>query len=267
MLRNGDILLAGKPLKASWLTVEGSVLDITCPKPVPTALTAQPMDLDIRYEDEWLLVINKPAGLVVHPGAGHADGTLANALLSYLGEKLSDRGGVLRPGIVHRIDKDTSGLLLIVKDNLIHAAMSESLRRHEIRRIYQAVVHGVIAPDTGTVDAPIGRDPLNRQRMSVVAGGKPSITHFRVLRRFASATLVEASLESGRTHQIRVHLAYIRHPVIGDPLYAAGRDALGMKGQALHAGMLSFVHPVSGDCVTVTAPLPAAIHTLLEKLA
>lgn len=266
LIDEGRVLVAGRPVKASYKGRPGQVVQILIPAPVLIDVLPEAIPLSVRYEDEWLLVIDKPQGMVVHPAAGHHSGTLVNALLAHCQGQLSDLNGVIRPGIVHRIDKDTSGLLLAVKDNAIHADIADKIRRHEIRRTYQAVVHGQVAADEGTIDAPIGRDPRNRQRMAVVADGKPSVTHFRVCERFAKASWLEASLETGRTHQIRVHCQYIGHPLLGDPLYAGHRPDWGLAGQALHASRLQFIHPVTGRELVVDSPLPAYFTRLLEQL-
>jgi 23S rRNA pseudouridine1911/1915/1917 synthase len=259
---------AGRPkaLKPSWKTVVGESVRVEIPDPEPSSMRPENIPLDIVYEDEWLLVINKPQGMVVHPGAGHHSGTMVNALLDHCAGQLSDLNGIIRPGIVHRIDKDTSGLILVVKNNEVHAAMAEQIRRHAVKRTYRAIVHGCISHDSGTIDAPIGRDPHNRQKMAVVSGGKPSVTHFQVLKRFGAATYLEIQLESGRTHQIRAHLGFIGHPVVGDPVYAAGRADYGLHGQALHAAALEFTHPVSGESIRLECPLPDYFKKLLETM-
>ncbi len=266
LIEQGRVRQNGIPVKSSTRTIADSPVEIDIPEPVPSHLVPEPIPLDIRYEDEWLLVINKPQGMVVHPAVGHREGTLVHALLAYCADSLSDINGVIRPGIVHRIDKDTSGLLLVVKDNRVHEDMAEKIRRHEVSRVYRAIVHGQVPTMTGTIDAPIGRDPGNRQRMAVVSGGKPAVTHFTVLEQLRLGALLEVSLESGRTHQIRVHLKYIGHPVIGDPVYAPGRKTFGQPGQALHAARLTFVHPVTGHSVTVESPMPSSMTDLLEVI-
>lgn len=260
------IRLGGRKPRASEAVLPGQEIIIDLPEPKQTEIKAEQIPLDIVFEDEWLIVVNKPQGMVVHPAAGHHEGTLVNALLSYCSGRLSDLNGVIRPGIVHRIDKDTSGLLLVVKDNSVHMAVAEKIRRHEIRRIYKAVVHGNMEADEGTIDAPIGRDRHQRQRMAVTAGGKPSVTHFRVEKRFDRATYLEIRLESGRTHQIRVHFRHIGHPVLGDPVYARGRNDWGLEGQALHAAQLCFRHPVTDEKINLQAPLPRYFTELLERL-
>jgi len=266
LIEQGLVRQNGQTVRASTKTLLDAVIEIEFPDPAPSHLVPESIPLDIRYEDEWLLVINKPQGMVVHPAVGHREGTLVHALLAYCGDSLSDINGVIRPGIVHRIDKDTSGLLMVVKDNRVHADIAEKIRRHEVTRVYQAVVHGVMPSAAGTIDAPIGRDPKNRQRMAVVAGGKPAVSHFTVLEQFHQAAHLEVRLESGRTHQIRVHLQFVGHPVVGDPLYAPGRKSFGLSGQALHASSLTFEHPVTGETVTVESPLPPAFTQLLEQL-
>lgn len=266
LITEGLVTCGGHAVKPAWKTVAGQTIELAVPEPEPSSLLPEKIALDVVYEDEWLLVINKPQGMVVHPAAGHRSGTLVNALLDYCSGQLSDLNGVIRPGIVHRIDKDTSGLILVVKDNQVHAAVADKIRRHEIKRTYQAVVYGHLASESGTIDAPIGRDPRNRQRMAVVGSGKPSVTHFSVLQRFRSATLLEARLESGRTHQIRVHLNYIGHPVVGDPVYAPGRPHYKLAGQALHACALEFEHPVTGKVLHLECPLPGYFQNLLVQL-
>lgn len=266
LIADGHVTLSGKAVKPAWKTIAGLTIEIMVPDAEPSELKAEKIPLDVAYEDEWLLVVNKPQGMVVHPAAGHRSGTLVNALLEYCSGQLSDLNGVVRPGIVHRIDKDTSGLILIVKNNQVHADIADKIRRHEIKRTYQAVVYGHVASETGTIDAPIGRDPRNRQRMAIVGDGKPSVSHFAVLERFRSATRLQVDLESGRTHQIRVHLQYIGHPVVGDPVYAPGRQDYQLKGQALHAFALDFIHPVTGKAIHVESPLPEYFTKLLEKL-
>lgn len=267
LIENGCVTLLGKPLKSSWKTVAGVEIMVAIPEPEASPIVPEHIPLDIVYEDEWLLVVNKAQGMVVHPAPGHRDGTLVNALLDYCAGQLSDLNGVIRPGIVHRIDKDTSGLILVVKDNKVHADIAEKIRRHEIGRTYQAVVYGQVSTVQGTIDAPIGRDPRNRQRMAVVADGKPARTHFKVREQLNGATWLEVQLESGRTHQIRVHLQYIGHPVAGDPVYASKRPAWKLAGQALHAGALDFIHPVTGNAMHVTCPLPDWFQALLKRLA
>ena len=260
------VLLDGNPVKESWKTSIGETISLTLPDPEPMTTKAESIPLDIVFEDQWLLVVNKPQGMVFHPAAGHHSGTLVNALLDHCQDDLSDLNGVVRPGIVHRIDKDTSGLILVVKNNQVHTTLAERLRRHEIKRTYQAVVHGNPGSDRGIIDAPIGRDPRNRKRMAIVADGKPAISHFAVKKRFAAGAWLEVRLETGRTHQIRVHMQYIGHPIIGDRLYAGGRKHYHLEGQALHASSLDFAHPVTGEQIRVECELPGHFRELLEKL-
>lgn len=237
---------------------------------VPEAkqLDVQPQNipLHIVYEDEDVLVVDKEKGMVVHPAPGNSDGTLVNAVLYHCGS-LSSINGVIRPGIVHRIDKDTSGLLMIAKNDFAHSSLAKQLEEHSIARAYQAIVFHNIKEDQGTVDAPIGRDPKNRLRMAVTEqGGKRAVTHFRVLKRFGAYTHIEARLETGRTHQIRVHMAHIHHPLLGDAVYGPQKAAFGAQGQTLHAYLLGFVHPRSGDYLEFKSPLPEAFQTILNEL-
>jgi 23S rRNA pseudouridine1911/1915/1917 synthase len=265
LIETGQVLVDGRAANPSCKPTPGQKIDLFWPEPQDPDILPEAVPLVIRYEDAWLLVVDKPQGMVVHPAPGHAAGTLVNALLAYCQGQLSDLNGVRRPGIVHRIDKDTSGLLLVVKDNAVHREIAERIRQHEIRRTYQALVHGQVEADSGTIIAPIGRDPANRQKMAVVASGKPAVTHFRVVERFDRATWLEVELETGRTHQIRVHCQYLGHPVIGDPVYARGYGSSGQKGQLLHASRLCFVHPVTGQAIEVTSPLPDYFLRALEQ--
>ncbi len=244
----------------------GDEVVISVPEPRRLHLEAEDIPLDIVYEDDSVIVVNKPAGMVVHPAPGSPSGTLVNALLYRYGDRLSSINGVIRPGIVHRIDKDTSGLLMVARNDLAHESLSRQLAEHSITRKYTAIVRDNIKEDEGTVEGPIGRDPKNRLRNAVVEGGKPAVTHYRVLERFGSHTLIEAVLETGRTHQIRVHMTYIRHPLLGDTLYAAQTGSITAPRQMLHAGTLGFVHPISAEYMEFTAPLPEDFRKTLEKL-
>lgn len=259
------ILVNGKPAKASLKTQNGHIISVSIPESVDMALTAEDIPLVIRYEDDYLLVIDKPQGMVVHPAPGHHDGTLVNALLNYCQGSLSDLNGVRRPGIVHRIDKDTSGLLLVVKDNKVHKDIATQIRHHEVRRTYQALVYGQVTTDHGTIDAPIGRDPKNRQKMAVVPDGKPAKSHFRVVERLEHATWLEVELETGRTHQIRVHCQYIGHPIVNDPVYAGNRKQYGLTGQTLHASKLAFIHPITRQELVIESPLPEHFLSVMKK--
>ena len=259
--RNGALCTVKKTELA-----EGDEIVLT-PEP-PKALEAEPepMELDVVYEDDDLLVVNKPRGLVVHPAAGNRTGTLVNGLLYHCRGRLSSINGVVRPGIVHRIDKDTSGLLVVAKTDRAHQGLSEQLQTHSMIRAYRALVVGCLKEDRGTVDRPLGRDPKNRLRFACTGDGKHAVTHWQVLEPFGSRfTFVECRLETGRTHQIRVHMASIGHPLAGDPLYGV-RDGLGAKGQLLHAYQLGFVHPITGEHMLFEAPLPADFEQTLQKL-
>lgn len=256
----------GSLAKAKMKTVNG--MTITVELPEPETLDVKPADLpiDIVYEDEDILIINKPKDMVVHPAAGNRENTLVNALLFHCGD-LSDINGVIRPGIVHRIDKDTTGLLAVAKNNAAHLSLAEQLKDHSMERIYEAIVEGIIQEDRGTIDAPIGRHPADRKKMAVTPGkGRKAVTHFEVLERLSGATHVRCRLETGRTHQIRVHMAYIRHPVYGDPLYGASTKKADLGGQMLHARYLILTHPSSGERMQFEAPLPQGFIDLLQKL-
>ena len=245
----------------------GDRIILTLPDPQPIEAQPQDIPLDIVYEDDHLLVVNKPKGMVVHPAPGNPDGTLVNALLYHCRGQLSGVGGAIRPGIVHRIDKDTSGLLVVAKDDLTHQGLSEQMAVHAIHRVYHAVVYGNIRQDAGTIEAPIGRDPRDRKRMAVTPGqGKRACTHWQVLERFGRFTLLACRLETGRTHQIRVHMAHIGHPLAGDPVYGPRSVIRELQGQCLHAKELGFRHPVTGQEMRFDSPLPAYFTTFLERL-
>ncbi len=267
LLAGGSVFLNGQPGKKNDRLKPGDTVTFTVPEPQP--LTAAPADipLDIVYEDDDLLVLNKPKGLVVHPAAGHTDDTLVNGLLFARGDTLSGINGVLRPGIVHRIDKDTSGLLAVAKNDLAHTVLASQLQDHTMARTYDAIVCGVLREDSGTVDAPIGRCPSDRKKMAVVSrGGKRAVTHWEVVRRYRGYTHIRCRLETGRTHQIRVHMAYIGHPILGDTVYGHKKPELGQDTQCLHAGALCFSHPRDGRPVLVLAPLPDYFQAVLNKL-
>lgn len=266
LITDGLVLLDGKRAKPSSKTTVGAQIRIDLPEPTLTDTLPENIPLDIVYEDDDLLVINKPQGMVVHPAAGHASGTLVNALLYYCKGQLSDINGVIRPGIIHRIDKDTSGLLIAVKNNDIHEKMAKMIAAHDVVRKYRCCVYGVLDSDKGTIDAPIGRSYTDRRRMTVKADGKPSITHFEVVERFPQATDLSIVLETGRTHQIRSHLSFIKHPAIGDPIYAAKKPDYGMVGQALHSKSLSFIHPSSGKKIDLEIDLPLYYTRLIDTL-
>ncbi|ATH91349.1 pseudouridine synthase [Bacillus glycinifermentans] len=254
-----------KAVKANYKVQPGDVVKVVVPDPEPLDVLAEPMDLDIYYEDQDVLVVNKPRGMVVHPAPGHLTGTLVNGLMAHC-DDLSGINGVMRPGIVHRIDKDTSGLLMVAKNDMAHESLVSQLVNKTVTRIYTALVHGVIPHDHGTIDAPIGRDKKDRQSMTVTReNGKHAVTHFEVKERFDDFTVVECRLETGRTHQIRVHMKYIGFPLAGDPKYGP-KKTIDFNGQALHAGVLGFDHPRTGEYIEFKAPLPDDMKNLLDKL-
>lgn len=266
MIKEEQVLLNGKKTKSSAVLQKEDVIAYQVPEAAELELEPENIPLDIIYEDSDLLVINKPQGMVVHPAAGNYHGTLVNALL-YQVKDLSGINGVVRPGIVHRIDKDTSGLLVVAKNDKAHLGLSAQLKDHTMARVYWAIVHGVMGEPGGIVDAPIGRHPVQRKKMAVdPKNGKPAITHYRVLDRFAGYSLLELKLETGRTHQIRVHLSYLGHPVAGDPVYGPKKNPLQLAGQALHAKEISFVHPTTGEKMHFTSDLPSYFTNALEQI-
>jgi 23S rRNA pseudouridine1911/1915/1917 synthase len=264
-IKDGNVLVNGQNPKTNYKCTANDKIEISIPEPEELDVVPEKMDLDIYYEDQDVLVVNKPKGMVVHPAAGHGTGTLVNGLMAHC-KDLSGINGVMRPGIVHRIDKDTSGLLMVAKNDMAHESLVNQLMNKTVTRKYRAIVHGVIPHDYGTIDAPIARDPKDRQSMSVVDNGKHAVTHFQVLERYRDFTLVECQLETGRTHQIRVHMKYIGYPLAGDPKYGP-RKTLDIGGQALHAGVLGFEHPRSGEYLEFEAPAPAYFKELVENLA
>lgn len=268
LIEDGNLTVNGKTCtKKKYLVTAGEEIKIRIPEPEQLKIEAENIPLEIVYEDDDVLVVNKPKGMVVHPAVGNYTGTLVNAVMYHCGERLSSINGVIRPGIVHRIDKDTSGLLMIAKNDMAHESLSAQLAAHSITRRYTALVYDNLVQDEGTVDTPIGRDPANRLRQAVTAqNSKRAVTHWRVLERFGRYTLIEARLETGRTHQIRVHMAYSKHPLVGDPVYGPKKQSLTQDGQMLHAGVLGFVHPRTGDYMEFTAPLPAYFTEILQKL-
>lgn len=258
------VLLGDKPYKKNYKLIGDEVVFVTLPDPKPMDARPQDIPLDVIYEDDCLIVINKPKGMVVHPAAGNPDGTLVNALLAYCGDSLSGIGGTLRPGIVHRIDKDTSGLLIVAKNDMAHRLLAAQLKDHSLARTYEAVVVGTLKEDRGTVDAPIGRSTKNRKKMAVIENGRPARTHWEVLGRYPGYTYIRCRLETGRTHQIRVHMAYLGHPVAGDTVYGGG--ARGLSGQCLHARELCFIHPRTGEKMTLSCPLPEEFQRFLHMI-
>lgn len=263
-IKNGQILVNGEAKKAKYAVKEGDVISYELPEPEVVEYVAEDLPLEIVYQDEDVAVVNKPQGMVVHPSAGHTSGTLVNALMYHI-KDLSGINGVLRPGIVHRIDKDTSGLLMIAKNDQAHLSLADELKDKKSLRKYWAIVHGNLPNDRGVIEAPIGRSEKDRKKQAVTAKGKPALTRFQVLERFGDYTLVELQLETGRTHQIRVHMAYIGHPVAGDEVYGP-RKTLKGHGQFLHARTLGFTHPRTGEVLEFTAEAPAIFLETLEKL-
>ena len=267
LLAQGAVTKDGAPVKKNYKTVPGDTFVVTLPDAAPSELVAQDLPLDVVYEDEDVIVVNKPTGMVVHPAPGHPDGTLVNALLYHCGESLSGIGGRKRPGIVHRIDRDTSGLIIAAKNDAAHLALAAQLADHTLARTYECLAAGNFREDSGTVDAPIGRHPVDRKRMAVVRqGGREAVTHWEVIARYPGVTHLRCRLETGRTHQIRVHLAYIGHPILGDTVYGAKKPVAGLTGQCLHAVGLRFIHPRTGEPVELTCPLPEEFVRMLEKL-
>lgn len=267
IIREGSVLVNGKPVKASYRMEDQDQVTIDLPKLKEPEIEAENIPLDILYEDSDLLMVNKAKGMVVHPSAGHCSGTLVNAVMYHCKGELSGINGVMRPGIVHRIDKDTTGVLVICKNDYAHSHVAEQLKVHSITRKYRAIVNGVIHEDEGVVDAPIGRHPVERKKMAVnEKNGKRAVTHYRVLERFANHTYIECQLETGRTHQIRVHMAALHHPILGDTVYGPEKNPYHLEGQTLHAQVLGLIHPSTGKYIEVEAPLPEYFQKLLKKL-
>ncbi|KAF1085583.1 Ribosomal large subunit pseudouridine synthase D [Sporotomaculum syntrophicum] len=266
LIGDGAITVNQLAAQANYRVKAGDSVAVSVPPPVELQVCPESIPLDIYYEDSDVIVVNKPRGMVVHPAEGNYTGTLVNALLEHCRD-LSGINGVLRPGIVHRIDKDTSGLLMVAKNDLAHEHLAGQLKKHTVRRGYVALIHGVLASERGVVDAPIGRDPRDRQKMTVTSrNSKPAVTHYRVLERAGNYTFLRLRLETGRTHQIRVHMAYIGNPLVGDTRYGPGKPHFGLAGQFLHAYQLGFIHPRRGDYLEFRAPLPAELGVILQKL-
>lgn len=267
LFEDGNVRVNGKTVKASFRLTEGDSIELKLPAPKTLEAEPQNIPLDIVYEDDDVLVINKPRGMVVHPAAGNEDGTLVNAVLYHCGENLSGINGVLRPGIVHRIDKDTTGLLAVAKNDEAHLSLTNQLSDRSLSRTYYAIVHGNITEDGGTVSAPLARSVNDRKKMAVTHnGGREAVTDFTVLERFGKYTLVRCKLRTGRTHQIRVHMRYIGHPILGDKTYGIKKEEFSLEGQLLHAGEIGFVHPRTGERVAFSAPLPADFKDTLDKI-
>ena len=263
LINDGHVTVNGQAVKPKYKVQAGDKISLVKPEPQSLELTPENIPLDIVYEDDDVIVVNKPQGMVVHPAPGHPDHTLVNALLYH--SPLSTINGTFRPGIVHRIDKDTSGLLMVAKNDLAHQSLAEQLRNKTNKREYLALVYGQIKEDEGTIDAPLGRNPQDRKKQAVVKGGRHAVTHFKVIKRYDNFTLIKCILETGRTHQIRVHMKYIGHPLVGDPLYGP-RKVIGKNGQFLHAALLGFKHPRTGEEMVFKAPLPENFQKMLDKL-
>jgi len=266
LLTEGRVTSGGRTMAKNGRLAGGEKLEIDMPEPESAQAQPEDIPLDVVYEDADVIVVNKPKGLVVHPAPGHPDGTLVNALLYHCGASLSGIGGVLRPGIVHRIDRDTSGLIIAAKNDEAHRKLAAQLADHTLSRTYECVVTGNIREDAGTVDAPIGRCLTDRKKMAVVSGGRRAVTHWEVVGRYPGFTHVRCRLETGRTHQIRVHMAYLGHPILGDTVYGAKKPVPGLQGQCLHAAGLTFLHPRTGERITLTCPLPEEFAAVLRRL-
>ena len=266
LIAEGRVRVNGKPAAKSARLSGGETVTVDVPQLRETALPPQDIPLDVVYEDDDVIVVNKPTGLVVHPAPGHPDGTLVNALLHHCGDSLSGIGGEKRPGIVHRIDRDTSGLIIAAKNDAAHLALSAQLKDHSLSRTYECLVTGNMKQDSGTVDAPIGRSSADRKKMAVVPTGRRAVTHWEVIARYPGVTHLRCRLETGRTHQIRVHMAYIGHPILGDTVYGAKKPVPGLTGQCLHAAGLRFIHPRTGEPVELHCPLPPEFTAMLQKL-
>ncbi|MEA4920848.1 MAG: RluA family pseudouridine synthase [Clostridiaceae bacterium] len=263
----GRILINGGSAKKNQRLKQGDTVTVDIPEPTSAEIKPQDIPLDIVYEDQSILIINKPKGMVVHPAPGHPDGTVVNAVMYHCGASLSGIGGEIRPGIVHRIDKDTSGLLMIAKNDRAHMSLANQLKDRSLSRLYEAIVLGTVRDDSGTIDAPIGRSLRDRKKMAVLKeGGRRAVTHYETIARYIGFTHVRCGLETGRTHQIRVHMAYIGHPVAGDEIYGKGSGKTGLDGQCLHAGQIKFVHPDSGEHMSFECPLPRYFIEFEERL-
>lgn len=266
LIEEKNVYVNNKNIKSNYKLRQDDLIYITIPEPVKLDIIPEDIDIEILYEDDDIAVVNKPQGMVVHPAHGNYSGTLVNALLAKC-KNLSGINGIIRPGIVHRIDKDTSGVLVIAKNDNAHRMLAEQIKEHSVKRVYIAIVEGIIKDDCGKIDLPIGRHPVDRKKMAVVSkNGRNAITNYKVLERFKSNTLIEARLETGRTHQIRVHMSYIGHPLVGDPVYGYKKQHFKLKGQALHAMILGFIHPSKGQYMEFSAPLPDYFDELIKKL-
>ncbi len=266
LIKDGQILVNGISRKANYRVEEGDAISVTIPKAQEIEIMPENIPLDILYEDTDILIVNKPKGMVVHPAAGHFSGTLVNAVMYHCKDSLSGINGKIRPGIVHRIDMDTTGALIICKNDNAHIKIAEQIKAHSVTRRYLGIVKGIVAQDSGIINGPIGRHPIDRKKMSInERNGKRAVTHYRVLQRFSSHTYLEFELETGRTHQIRVHMASIGHPLLGDSVYGNGKNSWKLQGQTLHAAVIGFLHPSTGKYLEVAAPLPEYFQALLKK--
>ena len=266
LIESGEVAVNERAVSKSYKLAGGEDIAVTLPEPEPVEAVPQDIPLDVVYEDADVIVVNKPSGMVVHPAPGHPDGTLVNALLYHCAGTLSGVGGALRPGIVHRIDRDTSGLIIAAKNDAAHQYLSAQLADHTLARTYECIVVGKLREDRGTVNAPIARHPTDRKCMAVVAGGREAVTHWEVIARYPGYTHVRCRLETGRTHQIRVHMAYIGHPILGDTVYGAKKEVPGLTGQCLHAVGLRFLHPRTHEVVELSCPLPDEFTRMLQKI-
>ena len=261
-----NILVNGKEQKASYKVNENDVVEVEVPEPKKIEIKAEDIPIELIYEDSDIVVVNKPKGMVVHPGNGNLDGTLVNAIMAKCEGSLSGIGGEIRPGIVHRIDKDTSGLLIVAKNDKAHVNLSEQIKEHKVKKTYIALVRGVVKENEATIDMPIGRSKTDRKKMAVCKDGKNAVTHIKVLKRWEHYTLLQVNIETGRTHQIRVHLSYIGYPIIGDYTYSNGKNEFGVVGQCLHAQKLEFKHPTTNKIMELEAPLPEYFQEIIQKL-
>lgn len=266
LVTNGKVLVNGKTVKASYKVQAGDKIEVEEEVPVEISLKAQDIPLDIIYEDKDIIVVNKPKGMVVHPANGNPDGTLVNAIMAICKDSLSGIGGEIRPGIVHRLDKDTSGIIIIAKNDKAHINLSEQIKEHTVKKTYIALVRGLVKENEATINMPIGRSEKDRKKMAVTKKGKEAITHFKVLERYDKYTLLQVNIETGRTHQIRVHLSQIGYPIVGDEVYSNGKNEWNVKGQCLHAKSLEFIHPVTGEKMYLEAELPQYFKNILEDL-
>ena len=266
LITNGKVLVNGKTIKASYKVQTGDKIEVEEEVPVEISLKAQDIPLDIIYEDKDIIVVNKPKGMVVHPANGNPDGTLVNAIMAICKDSLSGIGGEIRPGIVHRLDKDTSGIIIVAKNDKAHINLSEQIKDHKVKKTYIALVRGIVKENEATINMPIGRSEKDRKKMAVTRKGKEAITHFKVLERYDNYTLLQVNIETGRTHQIRVHLSQIGYPIVGDEVYSNGKNEWDVKGQCLHAKSLEFTHPITGETMYLEAELPEYFENILKDL-